>query len=478
MVATASLLATRGLALLGLAALGWLLAIAPLRLAALLVGAVLAIPLVLAYPPAGLALLVVAVPFGDPVALSLGTLRLGLPSLLALLTLVAWFGQTALTPGGRIDVPPLVPALLPLLAVLLFTLPGVREFVPGLRELLLWLELAAVYVAASHLLRGPALWLVVASLLAAAALEALVGWYQFFARVGPPSFAIGPFLRAYGTFGQPNPFAGYLNTALPLALGLLLGAWQTRAATDRRLLALAALTVALAGPALLMSMSRGAWLGMAAAVAAMLAAAGHVGRRVLLGSMALALLLAFAATLDLLPPAIVARIADTVAWFGVFDARSVPLTPENYAVVDRMAHWQAAWEMYREHPLLGIGPGQYTVYYPEFRLPLWPDPKIHAHNFYLQTLAETGVVGFLALLIFALATGWHVLCVVRRASGAERGLALGMLGVVAAVGVHSFFDNLFVRGVHTQFALLLGAATALSWLEEARCASPSTTPPR
>lgn len=463
MVATASWLAIRGLALLALTALGWLLAFLPLRLAVLLVGVALALPLVLAYPPVGLALLVVAVPFGDPIALSLDTLRLGAPSLVAMLTLVAWFGQTVLTPGQRIAVPPLVPALMPLLLVLLATLPGVRALVPGLRDLLLWLEIAAVYVAASHLLRGATLWLVAGGLLAAAAAEALVGWYQFFARVGPPSFAIGPFMRAYGTFGQPNPFAGYLNTALPLALGLLLGAWQTRAAIDRRLLALAALTVALAGPALLMSLSRGAWLGAAAAIAAMLAAAGHVGRRVLVGGVALALLLAFAATLDLLPPVIVARLADTVAWFGVFDARTVPLTPANYAVVDRMAHWQAAWEMYREHPLLGIGPGQYTVFYPEFRLPLWPDPKIHAHNLYLQTLAELGVVGALALLVFALATGWHVLGVVRRARGAERGLALGIVGVMAAVAVHSVFDNLFVRGVNAQFALLLGMATALSW---------------
>ncbi|MBI2322182.1 MAG: hypothetical protein HYU88_08880 [Chloroflexi bacterium] len=50
-MATASWLATRGPALLGLAALGWLLAIAPLRLAALLVAVVLGVPLVLAYPP-------------------------------------------------------------------------------------------------------------------------------------------------------------------------------------------------------------------------------------------------------------------------------------------------------------------------------------------------------------------------------------------------------------------------------------------
>src|SRR5581483_7783678 len=58
----------------------------------------------------------------------------------------------------------------------------------------------------------------------AGVLEALVGWAEFFLRLGPEGFILGPFIRAFGTFGQPNPFAGYLGMTFLLGFALLLAA--------------------------------------------------------------------------------------------------------------------------------------------------------------------------------------------------------------------------------------------------------------
>ncbi len=33
-------------------------------------------------------------------------------------------------------------------------------------------------------------------------------------------------MRAYGSYGQPNPFGGYLGLALPVSMSLALWAWQ------------------------------------------------------------------------------------------------------------------------------------------------------------------------------------------------------------------------------------------------------------
>lgn len=463
MTAAASALAARCLGGLALIALAFPLVVLPLRLAATFVVVVIAVPAVLVWPPAGFVLLTLAVPFGEPFTLTVGALRVGMASSVVALVLIAWCNQVAIGRRGGIAVPPLLPALLPLVLVILFALPSVRELMPGLRDLFRWLELGATYVVASHLLHGRTALLVVGSLLAVACAEALIGWYQFFARVGPKDFAIGSFLRAYGTFGQPNPFAGYLNTVVPLAFGVVLAFWRFRYAVDRRLVALALLVLAVGGPALVMSLSRGAWLGLAAGVLAMLVAAGHVGRRALAAGGLVALVAVFAGSLDLLPPTLAARLVSAVESFGIFDARTVLVTPANFAVVDRMAHWQAAWEMYRAFPVLGVGPGQYPIFYPAFRLPLWPDPKVHAHNFYLQTLAELGAVGALALLVLVLAIAWHTICAVRRAAGVEWGYALGILGVAAAIGVQNVVDDVLVHGVHAQFGMLLGLATAVHW---------------
>lgn len=443
--------------------LAFLLAVLPLRWAATLVTVGIAVPVVLVQPVAGFVLLTLAVPYGEPFTLTVGALRVGVASTVVALLLLAWWSQVMIGRRGAMAVPPLLPALLPFVLVILFALPNVRALMPGLRDLFRWLELGAVYVVASHLLRGRGALLAVGSLLVVASSEALIGWYQFLARLGPKDFAVGPFLRAYGTFGQPNPFAGYLNTVVPVAVGLVLARWRFGDAVDRRLAALAVLALALGGPALVMSMSRGAWLGLAVGLLVMLVAAGHVGRRALaVGGFGI-LLVVFAGSLDLLPPTLVARIITAVESFGIFDARTVLLTNENFAVVDRMAHWQAAWEMYRAYPVFGVGPGQYPTFYPEFRLPLWPDPKVHAHNFYLQTLAELGMVGALALLVFVLAVGWHAVCAVCRTEGTAWGYAVGVLGVVAAVGVHNIFDDVLVHGVHAQLGMLLGLATTVQW---------------
>ena len=70
-------------------------------------------------------------------------------------------------------------------------------------------------------------------LLGTGALVALHGIYQFLFQVGPEGFVLfDRFMRAYGTFEQPNPYAGYLGLTLPLAVGLVVAwiasAWASR----------------------------------------------------------------------------------------------------------------------------------------------------------------------------------------------------------------------------------------------------------
>jgi hypothetical protein len=60
--------------------------------------------------------------------------------------------------------------------------------------------------------------------------QAVVGFYQYIFRVGPEGFLLfgGGTLRVFGTFEQPNPFAGYLGLIIPLALGVILGILSDR----------------------------------------------------------------------------------------------------------------------------------------------------------------------------------------------------------------------------------------------------------
>ena len=78
---------------------------------------------------------------------------------------------------------------------------------------------------------------------------------------------------------------------------------------------------------------------------------------------------------------------------GLMIFAGVDISPTNYAVVERIAHWQAALNMAETAPCLGVGLGKYDAIYAEHRLLNWDDSLGHAHNLYLNLLAEGGFLG-------------------------------------------------------------------------------------
>ncbi|MEZ4611294.1 MAG: O-antigen ligase family protein [Caldilineaceae bacterium] len=160
-----------------------------------------------------------------------------------------------------------------------------------------------------------------------------------------------------------------------------------------------------------------------------------------------------------LPEPVAARVQDLPAYFGMTDVLSQPVTDENFSVIERLAHWVAAVRMWESAPWFGIGPGNYAVIYPDVRLPRWEDALGHAHNVYLNVLAESGLVGLATYVALWLGTfAWVIKR--RHATGAAswwNALALGVLGVLVHLTVHNLVDNLFVQGM----VVLLGLWLAL-----------------
>jgi O-antigen ligase len=346
---------------------------------------------------------------------------------------------------------------------------------------------------------------IVAMLAVVVAFQAGVGLWQSALRgTGPEHFAIDArFYRAYGTFEQPNPYAGFLGLVGAIVVGIVIAAgWEwgldwlhvagcrlqvtgcgLRSARSRityhvsRFSAqplrgtfhvplyfwLAAPVAVLVSGALAASWSRGGWMGFGAA---MLVIVALLPRRGWWGVLLVAVLVVGGMGLyftGLMPASIADRLTGFLSYTRFEDVRGVGITDVNYAVVERMAHWQAALSMWRARFWLGVGFGGYEAAYPDYRLINWPIALGHAHNYYLNLLAETGVVGLAAYLVLLGSVFGGLFRALRRTSGWEQGLVVGLIGAWTHFLVHNLVDNILVNNVH----LHLGVILALSaWVVE------------
>ncbi len=138
----------------------------------------------------------------------------------------------------------------------------------------------------------------------------------------------------------------------------------------------------------------------------------------------------------------------------------------------RFRHWQDVWPYVSEHFWLGSGLGTYRYMQMPFQQDYFEATYAHAENVYLETVAELGVIGLVALVGF-LATvsimSWHLY---RRPYAIDR--AVGVAGLCCIVGqaVTSLFDfGVYQPANATVLAVLLGTVTA-----RATC-SPETANP-
>ena len=184
--------------------------------------------------------------------------------------------------------------------------------------------------------------------------------------------------------------------------------------------------IALAGVlALALTLTRGAYLGLAVGVVAILLA----GRP----RYALAAPFAIALFLLLMPLAVRDRLMSVT-------------NPKDVTMNDRVAMWKAGWSMIADRPFFGVGPGRVKVLYPVHRVPGWVEPRPgHLHNNVVMIAAETGIPSVLAYLAFVGAFFLGAGRIVRRAprGDPDRGIALGAIGAMAALFTAGMFEYNF-----------------------------------
>jgi putative inorganic carbon (HCO3(-)) transporter len=375
------------------------------------------------------------------------------------LLLVGWGTARA---ANRVPAPrlsPLTAAIGFLLSLLVLSCAVAPNLTLSAKELVKWSEVATVIVIGQSLLsrqrdRATLFW----ALTAAAVSQSVYGLMQSTLLWGPSHFMIWPWLlRAYGSFEQPNPFGGYLGLHLPLVVSV-----AAFGSTGRWSRGPAMACAAIIATCLVATMSRGAWLGQVTGLLVVALVGSRAARHAVatFGGLGVVLLLA---AWPILPATVTDRVQSIFASLVAFGAAASALTPENWAVMERLSQWTAGWRMFAANPLVGVGIGNYNSVYNDYRLPEWPVALGHAHNHYLTIAAEAGIFAAIAYIILLVVAVRQTLLGWRTApSPFSRAIGLGALGSIGALATHNMVDVLFVHGMSVTIGLILALAGRVS----------------
>ncbi len=222
--------------------------------------------------------------------------------------------------------------------------------------------------------------------------------------------------RSSGSLGNPNLLGAFCAAMVPFGAATIL--WLVKRGWLRVLLTVAYCGIAVL--ALTVSGTRGSLIGLGGGVLFMgvwLVRRTPMSRR---GKVLLILGVLFLSLIAILPMRHrIQELTDDGTESGTAQVRWII--------------WNGGFDMFRDRPLLGWGPGSFQIIFPAYRNPQYSilgvsHNTLHAHCEYLEILCDIGLVGFLVFGVLALALA-------RRMRGA------GLVTAGAAAGAVSMLSE-------------------------------------
>ena len=194
--------------------------------------------------------------------------------------------------------------------------------------------------------------------------------------------------RLQGPYANPNAFAQVLVVVVPLALDRV---WHERRALLRLL---AGWTFVSCVMVILFTYSRGGFLALLFTLGVLLIQYRPNFMPIMLTGVLLLGVLQF------LPATYTDRISTLTQFFSL---QSSQVSDPSFR--GRLSENTAAWQMFVDHPLLGVGIGNYRINYQDYSRDIGLDPRRSSRtpaSLYLELLSEQGVVGILIFFVLLL----------------------------------------------------------------------------
>lgn len=255
-------------------------------------------------------------------------------------------------------------------------------------------------------------------------------------------------LRAFSLFPDSHMFAFYLGLLIPVALAILL--------VDKKLIEknkqiffntkFVLIVFLVMFFALLLSFSRGGYLGMLTGIASVILLMWRkidFSKKIYLGIISFSFLLMI----------IITNQAVLNRFVSSFDFQEGSNS-------ERIKNWQQGWEVFSDNVFTGIGIGNYSIYlYPtiEYRTP------VYAHNLYLDIGAEMGIFSLLTWFLLIGITVWQLFNIGQKTKDVFLTVvSFGLIGSFVWFSVHSFFDTaIYSPTILTIFIIILSLSSLI-----------------
>jgi len=310
------------------------------------------------------------------------------------------------------------------------------------------LKSIAIYFAIINVVTTPRRLAVLCGALVVACMVTSIGAFNWY-REGV-NLVEGFRTRWLGTFGDPNYLAMDIGLTVPLGVAFI-----AHRSTKWVFRAICAIAVVLAVIAIVLSHSRGGFLGLCTAMTVWSFREKRRMQAILLG-------VAFVIGLLLFAPATYWQRNETIREFH-----------NEGSAQGRVYAWELAGKMSSANPVLGVGAGAFRFAWPLYATGPQVRSPLVAHNVFLDVVAELGFVGLLVFLVF-------VGSAVGGAFQASRDPALAWLTRAIAASVAGYLVcQLFLSGYTLSphlYVLLAIAASAERITRRGLAAMPRAAP--
>jgi tetratricopeptide (TPR) repeat protein/O-antigen ligase len=257
----------------------------------------------------------------------------------------------------------------------------------------------------------------------------LARWYRGWWDIGGWEHPLPPAtVRVQSLASHPNMLVAYMNVLLPFGVAT----WIATKGRLARVVLAAWLAAVLA--IIYTTSSRGGWLGTAAGLATLAFLFALDRREWVIGwwrrMRRRPLFIGVAALL----------VVGVFAVGGFLVLRQAQHPSHGPLFSSRQSIWAPVWATFAQFPILGAGPATYGTQSMQVNSIPPGTLYLHAHSILLNTLLESGLVGVLALVGFAVVTARSVLVRWRSPPVGARAYLIAAIAALVSTAVHSQFD--------------------------------------